>query len=100
MEDVIGVHESLAKAAAFMGLWCADCKADRAYQDDPDNADGCPIIAATMALRVSDPDYPPEWRYSAKGQPECTAFEAADTSRENDLARDEPLLPSPLEDCE
>jgi len=62
----------------FMRRWCADCRADAAHRGDPDSADGCPIIAATMALDPDDPDYPAEWQYSPRGQPICTAFEAKD----------------------
>jgi hypothetical protein len=56
----------------FMRDWCARCSRD-AF--DPDTGDGgCDIIANTMALKVSDPDYPREWQYGADGQPICTAF--------------------------
>jgi hypothetical protein len=64
----------------FMRLWCADCQRDAAFRADPDSADGCPIIADTMCHSADDPDYPPEWKYSERGQPVCTAFEAKDTT--------------------
>jgi hypothetical protein len=59
----------------FMSMWCARCKADAAFRADPDMADGCWIAAATMAYSPRDPEYPPEWKYSARGQPICTAFD-------------------------
>lgn len=62
----------------FMHSWCAQCKADAAFRQDMDSADGCPIIADTMSLRVTDPDYPKEWQWSERGQPICTAFEPKD----------------------
>ena len=32
----------------FQAAWCAQCEADRAFRDNPDHADGCPIILAVM----------------------------------------------------
>lgn len=59
---------------AFMGVWCAKCIRDRARREDPE-ADGCAIIALTMALDVDDPHYPKEWIESPDhGNPICTAF--------------------------
>lgn len=51
----------------FMGRFCDRCKKDI-------NCD-CPIIAATMAFRIADPEYPEEWQYVEQGRPVCTAFE-------------------------
>jgi hypothetical protein len=61
----------------FMRDWCAMCQRDAAFRANPDDADGCEIVAMTMALKVNDPDYPREWQYAADGQPICTAFEAS-----------------------
>jgi hypothetical protein len=58
----------------FQEAWCAQCEADRAFRDDPERADGCPIIANVMALAIDDPDYPPAWVYGPDGQPICSAF--------------------------
>lgn len=67
----------------FMESWCYKCKRDRAYQENPDAADGCDIIARTLSYNVNDPKYPTEWvmrwikaddgigTYEAR----CTAFE-------------------------
>lgn len=50
----------------FMGKFCERCRRD-INQD-------CPIIAATMAFDISDPEYPGEWVEDESG-PRCTAFE-------------------------
>ena len=49
--------------------------------DDPERADGCPIIANVMALAIDDPDYPPAWVYGPDGQPMCSAFVEIGTDR-------------------
>ena len=59
----------------FMELFCEQCKRDQAYLAGEPDATGCPILAKTMCLDASDPDYPVEWTYDAEGQPVCTAFE-------------------------
>lgn len=59
----------------FQSAWCAHCKADRAFREDMESADGCPIIANVMALSISDPDYPAAWHYGPDGQPMCAAFQ-------------------------
>ena len=53
----------------FIAKWCGRCACD--HNED------CPILAATFALAPDHPDYPAEWRYE-RGEPVCTAFEAAD----------------------
>jgi hypothetical protein len=58
----------------FIGDWCGRCKRDAAFRND--EGDSCPIVAATLALDVDDPEYPVEWVYDERGQPKCTAFEA------------------------
>ncbi|OGT55461.1 MAG: hypothetical protein A3E01_09120 [Gammaproteobacteria bacterium RIFCSPHIGHO2_12_FULL_63_22] len=62
-----------SEGEAFMCTWCAKCERDRAHREDW-SVDGCPIIVATMALVIDDPDYPKEWVYGATGYPICTAF--------------------------
>lgn len=59
----------------FQGLWCAGCQRDAAFRNDPDNNDGCAIVANTMAYDREDSEYPREWQYSSRGQPICTAFQ-------------------------
>lgn len=60
---------------AFMGAWCARCERDAARRRDPDNNDGCRIIVLSMALKISDAEYPKEWVRDENG-PQCTAFNA------------------------
>ena len=50
----------------FIDSWCFECQRDT-------NQD-CPIVAATFAFDVTDPEYPSEWQYGPDGQPRCTAF--------------------------
>jgi hypothetical protein len=59
----------------FQESWCYRCKRDQAFQEDPDNNDGCPILGDTMMYDVKDPKYPKEWVRDAEGHPKCTAFE-------------------------
>jgi len=58
----------------FMGDFCERCERDKAYRDDPDNADGCELIMYSMACDVGDPEYPSEWTYDEDGHPVCKAF--------------------------
>jgi len=53
----------------FFSCWC-DCCAR--------NDGGCEILSATMLFRVTDRDYPPEWRTDEAHGPRCTAFDALD----------------------
>ena len=70
----------------FMEGWCQRCKRDKAFQDSQGVEDGCPIVAATMAHNVGEPEYPKEWRMRwikaddgiGTYEAECTAFEALD----------------------
>lgn len=57
----------------FMARWCRHCERDRAFQEKPDQADGCPIVAKTFAFDIDHPDYPKEWIEDERG-PRCTAF--------------------------
>lgn len=50
----------------FICAWCLSCARDK-------NRD-CPILAATMAFAVDDPEYPKEWSFDDYGLPQCTAF--------------------------
>lgn len=62
------------EAALFMAAFCDRCERDAAYRRDPDRNDSCPIAAATMAFRVTDPGYPGEWVRGSDGEGKCTAF--------------------------
>ena len=62
------------EGADFMAHFCDRCKRDEAFQAG--TGDSCPIVAATMAYSVNDPEYPSEWVYDAEGYALCTAFEA------------------------
>lgn len=56
----------------FMGQFCARCACEPRSLEEHD---GCPIIAATMALRDDDPEYPREWvERVSDGMRTCTAF--------------------------
>ena len=58
----------------FMSECCYRCKRDQAYQESGGEAEGCPIIAASMAYKPSDPQYPKEWVWQG-GEAICTAFD-------------------------
>lgn len=62
----------------FYGRWCAWCERDREYRDGG-QGDPCPILTATYALSVNDPDYPREWREDGPRGPRCTAYCSADS---------------------
>lgn len=51
---------------AFISVWCEACERDKDQS--------CPILAATFAHDVHDPEYPTEWCLDASGAPQCTAF--------------------------
>lgn len=52
---------------------CVHCKRDAAYQENPENADGCPLIAAALAYDITHPKYPKQWIWKG-GAPCCTEF--------------------------
>lgn len=63
----------------FYGHWCGRCVHDR-------NED-CPILAATLAYQVGDPNYPKEWveeidldDIDFNSEPRCTAFYDEETA--------------------
>lgn len=58
----------------FQEGWCERCQRDRAFRDDPDNADGCKILADSMAYEIGDAAYPDEMIETEGGEPKCTAF--------------------------
>ncbi|WP_142850994.1 hypothetical protein [Telmatospirillum sp. J64-1] len=62
----------------FLAAWCARCIHEAAHRADPDNEDGCLIIAASFAFDIEDEEYPQEWQYGEDGQPKCTAFAATE----------------------
>ncbi len=65
----------------FMAQWCDRCIKDRAARQG-DYANGCQILARSLAFGLKDPEYPTEWREPvwhgrpgyAPWKPECTAF--------------------------
>ena len=64
----------------FISQWCVNCKRDRVANGsveagDENDEDMCPIIAATFAHDIDDPEYPVEWIRDADGRPCCTEFE-------------------------
>lgn len=61
---------------AFMERFCYRCKRDLEFQLDQ-NAEGCPIIVASMAFDPGEDGYPPEWIQDTGdglSNPRCTAF--------------------------
>lgn len=62
----------------FFEGWCSKCWHDREVRRDPENyAEGCPLIANSMAFNIGDPEYPKEWKYHDEtGEPTCTKFRA------------------------
>lgn len=56
----------------FMSQWCARCVRDEGSRED--SGDGCAILADTFAYRISEPEYPKEWRSDGPQGPRCTAF--------------------------
>jgi hypothetical protein len=61
----------------FCDNWCNKCERDAAYQADPERADGCVILSATLIYDLLDKEYPPEWIWDGEGYhrtPRCTAF--------------------------
>lgn len=59
---------------SFMADFCAKCERDRAHQESGGEADGCTIIARTMAYGVDEAEYPVEWIRDETEGPKCTAF--------------------------
>ncbi|EPR09903.1 hypothetical protein M527_07200 [Sphingobium indicum IP26] len=59
-----------SEGADFMARWCGRCTRDiEGY---------CRISADTMVFRVTDFEYPVEWRTDSVHGPRCTAFDAID----------------------
>jgi hypothetical protein len=86
----------------FEEHWCDRCERDRAFREVwragriPDAEDGCPILANAVCFDIGDPDYPPQWRYGADGEPECTGFVAIRTSLRPPAPRKGPQMTDPL----
>lgn len=67
------------EGAVFFANWCCTCARDKAMRDgweveDCDDSERCDIIAKTMAYRIHEPQYPPQWQFGKDGQPCCTAY--------------------------
>ena len=75
------------EGADFILHWCHRCRHDEAYQAG--TGDSCPIVAASLALDVSDPDYPKEWVQDERGA-RCTAFQAIGDDPDLAAARADP----------
>lgn len=50
----------------FIDDWCFKCERDK----DED----CPLLAASLAYAIDEPEYPQEWHYDDKGEPICSEF--------------------------
>lgn len=57
----------------FMSQWCDVCARDALYRDTQDGEDGCDILAKTLYLKPTDPNYPTEWIIE-NDEPICKAF--------------------------
>lgn len=69
----------------FIEYWCGRCLHDLAYQEG--TGDSCPIVAASLALSIDDPNYPKEWIDEDGTSPRCTAFLAVGDDPEIAAAR-------------
>lgn len=67
----------------FMERWCGRCERDRAFREG--DGDSCEIAAMTMAISISEPGYPKEWRQDGPHGPRCTAY-AGDAHLDPDAA--------------
>lgn len=56
----------------FMAQFCDRCYHESGDGESPEGS--CPIIAATMAYRPGDDNYPNQWRYDENGHPTCISF--------------------------
>jgi hypothetical protein len=56
----------------FMERYCYHCRKD----EHETGGDSCEILCNAFVFDLADPEYPPEWQYTDRGQPTCTAFEA------------------------
>lgn len=65
----------------FTTNWCGRCMCDDA---DPFDMTGttCPILDASYALKITDPEYPPELIEDERGYGRCTAFVYREPGRE------------------
>ena len=75
-----------------MEAFCNSCARDKCWNGtkDPalcDEADYCPIIAASMLFHVNCEGYPPEWVYDAAGCPTCTTWKAMPKMRLSNCER-------------
>ena len=61
-----------SEGMAFIARWCDRCRCG------DDGEEGCPILSATMAFQLFDPEDPSEWRWNERSGARCTAFEALD----------------------
>ena len=70
----------------FETQFCDRCERDAAWRADEGN-DGCPIHSRALALPITDPCYPTEWRH-ADDKPTCTAFVPEGQPTPEQVARD------------
>lgn len=66
-----------SEGEGFQAAFCDHCERDRAFRESyphVDGADGCPILAAALALDINHPSYPKEWTFDRDGHSTCTAF--------------------------
>jgi hypothetical protein len=79
---------------AFCAHYCDRCLNQH---PDPDNKKQCMILCRTLALNITDKDYPEEWQYNDAGMPVCTAWIKWDWGKDDDGNWIEPPRP-PIDD--
>ena len=73
----------------FYGHFCAHCTREAGNRE-------CMIYLKTMFHKVTDKEYPREWRYDENGNPMCTAFKDADAPRRRRSVKQKPISGLPL----
>ena len=80
MAETIRLYQpgSGSEGEGFYARFCNQCARDLPSNGTKDfdacePHEICPIIALTLAWKITDPAYPKEWRY-VDDKPTCTAF--------------------------
>ena len=67
----------------FMADWCDRCTKDN-YPEKP----FCPIIGASLAFDIGNPNYPKEWIIGPDGWGMCTAYQKKECDNDPETAAD------------
>lgn len=78
-----------------MEAHCYQCIHERWIhrQKEDRDEDKCEIISRAMGYDVTDPQYPDEWTYDAKGVPTCTKWVKFDWGTDDDPREPGPKPP-------